>query len=118
MHRYTLLLHRLADLIEHEARAYPPALRRRALAEVAAARAVLARPRITLHGDHGMSNPFEHRDGTMTMSAADRIDRVRRFDENQCNAALYLHGLGSLTLQKTVVQALERRLRRLAKEAA
>lgn len=64
------LPHRLADIIEREAPDYLPALRRRALAEVAAARAALARHRITLHGDRSVKTPFQPHDV--------RLKRLRR----------------------------------------
>lgn len=104
----TTLTHRLAALIAREAPSYPPATRRRALAEVARARALLARPEITLRGPT-MKNPFQPHDVTV----ADRLQRLRTFNEQQCQDALALHGLGSLSLQKTVVQALQSRLRRI-----
>lgn len=43
-------------------------------------------------------------------SAEDRIKRVRHFDQKQCLAVMALPGI-----QKTVIQATERRLRQLKK---
>lgn len=51
--------------------------------------------------------PLQH------MDAQDRIDLVREFDVRQCRAALEVAGL-----QKTVRQAIERRLRRLGDRGA
>jgi len=45
-----------------------------------------------------------------TVDSTDRIRMVKQFTATQCHAALKLHGL-----QKTVRQALERRLRQLDK---
>lgn len=47
------------------------------------------------------------------ISAADRLLSVQRFTLVQCQAALELPGL-----QKSVIAALERRIRKLEKEAA
>ena len=66
-----------------------------------------------------MSNPFET--GQVTPSgirledcgAVDRIARVKTFDSDQCRAALALPDL-----QKTVIEAVERRLRALEKVPA
>lgn len=47
------------------------------------------------------------------VSASDRLLAVQRFDIEQCRAALKLPGL-----QKSVITALERRIRKLEREAA
>lgn len=64
-----------------------------------------------------MKNPFET--GRVYgghviqhLGAVDRIERVKRFDADQCRAALTLPDL-----QKTVLAAIERRLRALEKAA-
>lgn len=49
---------------------------------------------------------------TYDMTAEGRISRVFRFDLGQCRAALELPGL-----QKTVIAAIERRIRKLEREA-
>lgn len=59
-------------------------------------------------------NPFlvtsyqGHRMGPVT--AADRVAAVARFSEEQCEAALQVPGL-----QKTVIEAIKRRRRQLAR---
>lgn len=64
-----------------------------------------------------MDNPFfigtSHGHRFYDITADDRIMRVRSFDKAQCDAALRLDGL-----QRTVIKAIERRLRQLAKMEA
>lgn len=50
---------------------------------------------------------------TFDMDVNSRLDRVKTFDQAQCERALEMEHL-----QKTVRTAVERRLRRLQKEAA
>lgn len=70
---------------------------------------------LNLHGERPVKTPFRPHDVTVD----DRLKRLRTFNEQQCRDALRLHGLGGLwALQKTVVKALESRLRRIGREAA
>lgn len=55
------------------------------------------------------SNPFSTGDGDY-IDAESRLEKVKDFNAEQCHAAL------KLAIQKTVRLAIERRLRRLAKE--
>lgn len=63
-----------------------------------------------------MTNPFARGvtprgEQLYTISAEDRIFAVRSFDAAQCNAALEVDGL-----QKTVLAAVQRRLRQIRKQ--
>lgn len=62
-----------------------------------------------------MGNPFVngYYEGheTMAVTVEDRLDMVKRFDLDQCCAALKLEDL-----QSTVVKAVERRIRKIEKE--
>ncbi len=58
------------------------------------------------------SNPFRtHGQSGEAVDAVSRIDMVRSFNPFKCNAALRVPGL-----QATVRQAIQRRLRQLAKK--
>lgn len=58
-------------------------------------------------------NPFLDKDGHGAVDTVSRLDRVQRFDLDQCRAALLVPGL-----QKTVEKKVRSRIRRLEKEAA
>lgn len=58
-------------------------------------------------------NPFLTANDAEYVDAQSRIEMVKTFSANECRASLELSDL-----QKTVRLAVERRLRRLAKEAA
>lgn len=61
-----------------------------------------------------MRNPFstpQYGRGVQLMDAASRIEAAKKFSAAQCQAALAV--LGEPGLQKTVLQAIERRLRKL-----
>jgi hypothetical protein len=55
-------------------------------------------------------NPFRAGDGDY-IDAESRIEKVKDFSEEECRAAL------KLAIQKTVRQAIERRLRKLRRRA-
>lgn len=47
------------------------------------------------------------------VDAQSRLDMVKDFTVEQCREALWLEGHGHLALQKTVIEALHRRVRKL-----
>ena len=57
-------------------------------------------------------NPFANANGYQVITVEDRLQRVRNFNAEQC-----LQALAMPHLQKTVQQAVERRLRMLEAEA-
>jgi hypothetical protein len=59
------------------------------------------------------TNPFLGKDGHGAVDAASRLDRVQRFDLDQCRAALLVPDL-----QKTVENKIRSRIRKLEKETS
>jgi hypothetical protein len=65
-------------------------------------------------------NPFKtgERKGQelQAVDVQSRLDMVKHFTADQCRDALWLEGHEHLSLQKTVIEALHRRVRALAKQ--